>query len=182
MKFCSNCGNSISQRVPEGDSRTRYVCDNCDIIFYQNPKLITGTLPICGDKVVLCRRAIEPRQGYWTLPAGFMENGESTEQGALRESWEEAEVSLDNVELYRLFDLPHIDQVYIFYKGDIVDGKFGVGSESLEVALFAEDEIPWDELAFYIVGEILREYFEDRKVGQFPIRISSLDKQQIVSA
>jgi len=175
LKFCSQCGNTLAHRIPENDNRLRYICDHCHTVHYQNPRMVVGCLPIWQDKVLLCRRAIEPRKGFWTLPAGFMENGETTQAGALRETWEEAEANVDNVELYRLFDLPHIDQVYIFYRAELVEGKFGIGAESLETRLFAENEIPWRELAFPIVGETLVEYFEERRQGRFSVRISEVD-------
>jgi len=124
--------------------------------------------------VLLCRRAIEPRHGLWTLPAGFMENGESTLQGAVRETWEEARAKVANESFYRMFDLPHINQVYMFYRGDLVNGDYGVGPESLESALFAEAEIPWHDIAFPVVVETLREFFEDRKAGNFPVRATGL--------
>jgi len=175
LKFCSQCGNTLAHRIPDNDNRLRYICDRCHTIHYQNPRMVVGCLPIWQDKVLLCRRAIEPRKGFWTLPAGFMENGETTQAGALRETWEEAEANVANVELYRLFDLPHIDQVYIFYRAELVEGKFGVGQESLETRLFAESEIPWRKLAFPIVGETLAEYFEERRQGRFSVRISEVD-------
>jgi ADP-ribose pyrophosphatase YjhB (NUDIX family) len=175
LKFCSQCGNLLAQRVPDNDNRPRYICDHCDTIHYQNPRMVVGCLPSWQDKVLLCKRAIEPRRGFWTLPAGFMENGETTLAGALRETLEEADARVDKVELYRLFDLPHINQVYIFYRAELVGGKFGVGPESLETRLFAEDEIPWRELAFPIVGETLTDYFEERRGGGFSVRISAVD-------
>ena len=172
LKFCSECGNPVSKKIPAGDNRERYVCDACGAIHYQNPRMIVGTLPIAGDKVLLCKRAIEPRKGFWTIPAGFMENNETTLQGAVRESWEEAKAKLCNEQLYRIFDLPYINQVYIFYKADLVDNSFAAGEESLEVKLFSEDEIPWDEIAFGVVADTLREWLDDRKTGQYPVRIS----------
>lgn len=175
MKFCSNCSQPVVKQIPEGDDRPRYVCESCDTIHYQNPRIIVGSLPLVGDKVLLCRRAIEPRKGFWTLPAGFMENGETSLDGALRETWEEARAKLNQHELYRMFDLPHINQFYIFYRGHVIDERFGAGPESLDVALFSESEIPWDELAFAVVRKTLEEYFADRISGQFPVRVSSID-------
>jgi len=160
--------------IPEGDDRKRHVCDGCETIHYQNPNIITGCLPIHEDRVLLCRRAIEPRHGFWTLPAGFMENGETTEQGALRESWEEAEASIESQGLYTLFNLPQINQVYMFYRGTLSDLKFAPGLESLEVALFAEEEIPWKELAFPVVKKTLKHYFSDRTNDHFPFRSEDL--------
>lgn len=179
MKYCSECGHTVSQKIPEGDDRLRYVCDNCGAIHYQNPRLIVGTLPVYGDQVLLCRRAIEPRKGFWTLPAGFMENGETTVEGAVRESWEEARAKLSNEKLYRLFDLSYIDQVYMFYLADLVDGEFSAGPESLDVKLFNEADIPWDEIAFGVVVDTLKEFFADRKKGLFPVRISNTERTRL---
>lgn len=175
MKFCSQCGHSVELRIPPGDDRRRHVCPQCHTIHYQNPRLIVGCLPLAGERVLLCRRAIEPRRGFWTLPAGFMENGERTVEGAARETWEEARARVEHEQLYRIFDLPHIDQVYMFYRADVVDGEFGVGPESSEAALFAEHEIPWHELSFPVVVETLREFFADRRRGDYPVRVSGLD-------
>ena len=170
MKFCSNCGGTIDFRVPPGDNRPRFICDNCDTIHYQNPHIITGCLPVFEDKVLLCKRAIEPREGLWTLPAGFMENGETTEQGAIRESWEEARTQLEVSHLYLLFDLPHINQIYMFYHATLSSLDFAPGPESLEVELFKEEDIPWDNIAFKAVVESLKYYFADRKDGKLPFR------------
>jgi len=171
MKFCSFCGDPVEIRIPAGDNRKRHICNSCDTIHYHNPRIITGCLPIFEDKVLLCKRAIEPRREFWTLPAGFMENGESTEDGAIRESFEEALAELQNLNLYCLYSVPEIDQVFFFYRGELKHATaFGVGEESLEVQLFSEQEIPWEQLAFYTVVKTLRYFFEDRKQNQFPIR------------
>ncbi|WP_372760363.1 NUDIX hydrolase [Litorivivens sp.] len=171
MNYCSECGKPVAQRVPEGDDRLRYICDHCDTIHYQNPRVVVGCLITEGDKILLCRRAIEPRKNFWTIPAGFMENGETMLQGALRESQEEACAEVQGETLYRLFDIPRINQVYVFYRGTLKNGAFDAGPESLEVRLFDEDEIPWSELAFPVVTDLLMEYLEDRKTGQYPVRI-----------
>lgn len=175
MNYCSACGETVSKRIPEGDNRPRYICDSCATIHYQNPRMVVGTLPLWGEQVLMCRRAIEPRKGFWTVPAGFMENSETTLEGAQRETWEEARASIAEPQLYRLFDLPHINQVYIFYRGQLVDGAYDIGPESLEVQLFSEQDIPWDEIAFPVVTETLREFFADRKAGIFPVRITDID-------
>jgi ADP-ribose pyrophosphatase YjhB (NUDIX family) len=175
MKFCCQCGHKVSYQIPDGDTRPRFVCDNCNAIHYLNPKIVVGAIPVWNDKILLCRRAIEPRKGYWTIPAGFMENGETTAEGASRESWEEAVAQLDNLELYRLFDLPNINQVYIFYRADLVNGEYGVGIESLETALFDEQDIPWKELAFPVVVDVLKEFFDDRKTATYPVRVSGIN-------
>lgn len=174
MKFCSECGQSVTARVPDGDTRSRFVCDHCQTIHYQNPRIVAGCLAVYDQQVLLCRRAIEPRLGYWTLPAGFMENGETTEEAALRETWEEARATLQQQELYMLFNLPHINQVYMFFRGELADLDFSAGEESLEVRLFHEHEIPWDELAFPTVGKTLKQYFIDRQEQTFPVRIRDI--------
>jgi ADP-ribose pyrophosphatase YjhB (NUDIX family) len=175
MKFCTSCGNSVALRVPEGDDRERFVCTSCDSIHYINPRVIVGCVPVYEGRVLLCKRAIEPRYGYWTLPAGFMENGETTPQGAARETWEEARARVSELELYRIFDVPYISQVYMFYRCELDRGEYGVGPESLESGLYTEDEIPWDEIAFPVVKETLREYFRDVEKGQFPVRVSAIE-------
>lgn len=170
MKFCSSCGSQVEQRIPEGDDRERHICASCDTIHYTNPRIITGCLPIHEGKVLLCKRAIEPRLGFWTLPAGFMENGETILEGALRESWEEARAEIEVEELYTLFNLPYINQVYMFYRGRLTNLDFGPGIESLEVELFDEKSIPWDELAFPVIRKTLEHYFHDRQHGHYPLR------------
>jgi len=174
MKFCSTCGSAVVQEIPAGDDRQRHVCKDCDTIHYQNPRIITGCLALHEDKVLLCKRAIAPRHGYWTLPAGFMENGETTTEGALRESWEEAKARIEIESLYTLFNLPHINQVYMFYRGQLANLEFGPGIESLEVELFSEPDIPWDQLAFPVVNRTLELYFSDRKTGDFPVHNEDL--------
>lgn len=174
MKFCSNCGNPVERKIPEGDDRERHVCGHCNTIHYQNPRIIAGCLPIHEDKVLLCKRAIEPRYGYWTLPAGFMENGETIQEGALRESWEEANATIQVDSLYTMFNLPHINQVYFFYRGSLANLEFGPGTESIDVQLFTEDAIPWDELAFPVIKKTLEHYFSDRKSNHFPMRSEDL--------
>lgn len=170
MKYCSQCGESLTHRIPDGDNRPRFVCDSCETIHYQNPKIVTGCLPFYEDKVLLCRRSIAPRAGFWTLPAGFLENGETTEQGALRETVEEANASAEIVSLYTLFNLPHISQVYMFYRARLSNLDFHPGEESLETRLFEQHEIPWEELAFPVVTETLKHYFSDFGSNEFPIR------------
>ncbi|TRX73197.1 NUDIX hydrolase [Pseudomonas mangiferae] len=170
MKFCNQCGSPVCQRIPSGDNRLRYVCDGCQAIHYQNPRVVAGCLPVWQGRVLLCRRAIEPRRGYWTLPAGFMENGETLAQAAARETLEEAGAPVKDLALYMLFDLPHIDQVYLFFRAELADGTYAVGEESLEVRLFDEQEIPWSELAFPTVGRTLECFFADRRTQVFPVR------------
>lgn len=170
MNFCSQCGNPVSQQIPLGDNRLRFVCPQCQTIHYQNPRIIAGCLPVWGEQVLLCRRAIEPRRGFWTLPAGFMENGETLEQAAARETLEEACARVQDLNLYTLFDLPHINQVYMLFRAELVDLNFAAGAESLEVQLFSEQDIPWSELAFPTIGRTLECYFADRTQQLFPVR------------
>lgn len=163
MAFCLRCGRPTHLSIPEGDSRRRAVCGHCGYIHYENPNIICGTLAIWQDKVLLCRRAIEPRYGLWTLPAGFMEIGETIEAGAARETWEEAEGRVSHAHLYCIYNIPRIGQVYMLFQCDLDEGVFGVGSESLECALFDEADIPWGELAFPSIDRTLKHYFADRK-------------------
>jgi ADP-ribose pyrophosphatase YjhB (NUDIX family) len=165
MRFCSACGQTVEQSVPPGDNRPRYCCAGCGTIHYQNPKMVLGTVPVWGDQILLCRRAIEPRYGYWTLPAGFMENGESTSEGALRETIEEAGAQIEMGDLFSIIDVPQIEQVHLFFMARVLDSRFDPGPESLEARLFTEAEIPWDQLAFRTVTQTLRWYFEDIKAG-----------------
>ena len=178
MRFCSECGSSrLERRVPEGDSLPRDVCADCGAIHYRNPKIVVGCLATLGDEVLLCKRAIEPRQGLWTLPAGFMENGESLAAGAVRETLEEANARVDVGDLYTVISLPHIGQVYMMFRSRLLDRDFGPGPESLEVRLFREDEIPWERLAFRTIGRTLRTFFLDRRDGAFPLRLSTLERR-----
>ncbi|MEX0943373.1 MAG: NUDIX hydrolase [Pseudomonadales bacterium] len=173
MNYCSHCGHPVSQKIPAGDNRHRYVCDQCERIHYQNPRIIAGCVPVFEEKVLLCRRAIEPRSGYWTLPAGFLENGETTAIGAERETREEANANVEIIDLYTLFSLPHISQVYLFFRARLLDLDFSAGEETTEVRLFSEHEIPWDQLAFPVISQTLGHYFADYPQQTFPVR--SLD-------
>jgi ADP-ribose pyrophosphatase YjhB (NUDIX family) len=178
IKFCSACGSDrIERRIPEGDTLLRYVCAACGAIHYQNPKVVVGCLPEWKDQVLLCRRAIEPRYGLWTLPAGFLENGETVAAGAVRETLEEAGARVAVGELYTMISLPHISQIYVMFRARLLDLGFGPGSESLEVRLFREDEVPWEALAFRTIARTLRNYFLDRKLGAFPTRVSALERR-----
>ncbi len=167
MKFCANCGAKVVQRVPPGDSLPRWVCDECGEIHYQNPKLVIGTVPEHEGRILLCRRAIEPRYGYWTLPAGFMENDESTSQAALRETQEEAGATLEMGEPFTLISVPRVNQVHLYYRARLKNLEFKPGEETLEVALVEESEIPWKEIAFRTVGLTLKHWFADRGRGAF---------------
>ncbi len=178
MRFCSQCGSDrIALEVPAGDSRPRHVCHACSTIHYQNPKVVTGCLVTHGDRVLLCRRAIEPRRGFWTAPAGYLENGETLQEGAARETREEADARVEIDDLYAVFNLTHIHQIYVFFRGRLVDGQYGVGEESLESRLFSEEEIPWDEIAFPTVQKTLKYWLEDRKTGSYPVRVRDIPRR-----
>lgn len=174
MKYCSNCGHPVIRRIPSGDNLPRFVCEQCATVHYQNPKMVVGCIPEWEDRIMLCRRAIEPRYGLWTLPAGFMENGETTAEGAAREAVEEANANIEIVSLYTMLDLPHIDQVYIMYRARLLDLDYRPGEESLDVRLFREDEIPWEQLAFRTIDRTLRHYFADRRNGHFAVHTGEI--------
>jgi ADP-ribose pyrophosphatase YjhB (NUDIX family) len=177
MNFCNACGGPLGETVPEGDNRPRHVCRDCGAIHYRNPKVVTGCIPAWEDQVLLCRRAIRPRYGLWTVPAGFLENGESSHQGAIRETFEEANARVDIEALYSTFNLPHIDQIYMLFRARLLDLDFGPGEESLEVRLFREHEVPWDELAFPVVAETLKLYFCDQASGRFAIHMGDIVRE-----
>ncbi len=174
MQFCSACGAPVRLEVPPGDDRQRHVCQACARIHYQNPKVVVGCIPEWEQQVLLCRRAIEPQYGLWTLPAGFMEMGETAAEAALRETAEEAHARVEVLGLYSLFNLPQISQVYLLLRGRLLDLDFSPGTESLEVRLFREDEIPWDGLAFAAVRETLKLYFQDRRAGSFSVHMGDI--------
>lgn len=163
--FCRQCGQPARQQIPLGDNRHRDVCTDCNHIHYDNPRNIVGCLLEWQGRILLCRRAIEPRLGFWTLPAGFMENGESTIEGAAREAYEEATARCDELRLFSVYNLPRISQVYLMFAGRLRDGKAEANEETLEVRLFEEQDIPWQELAFPVVVEALERYFESRRLA-----------------
>jgi ADP-ribose pyrophosphatase YjhB (NUDIX family) len=174
IKHCRACGQAVDYRIPDDDNRERAVCPACNTIHYENPLNVVGTLPVWGEQVLLCRRAIEPRHGLWTLPAGFMELGESTDAGALRETIEEAGARIELQGLYTVLNVVRVGQVHLFYRARLLDTRFDPGTETLEARLFREDEIPWDEIAFRTVKETLLRYFEDRRTGQFGVHCADI--------
>jgi ADP-ribose pyrophosphatase YjhB (NUDIX family) len=174
MNFCSLCGAAVTQQIPLNDNRKRHVCTACGEVHYQNPKLIVGCIPEWQDKILLCRRAIEPRYGLWTLPAGFMENSETTPEAAARETLEEANAQVEIGELYSMYNLPYINQVHLLFRAKLLDLGFSAGVESLDVQLFNEQEIPWDNIAFRPVKFTLQYYFSDRKTGHFKFHTGDL--------
>jgi ADP-ribose pyrophosphatase YjhB (NUDIX family) len=168
MNFCSNCGQPVTQRTPPGDDRLRYYCESCGVVHYQNPKLVVGCIPEMEDQILLCRRAIEPGYGKWTLPAGYLENGESVAAGAKRETLEEANARVEILAPYALYNICHVNQIYLIFRARLKDKRFHAGNESLEVKLFSENNIPWREIAFRVINATLLQYFEDRRTGRFP--------------
>jgi ADP-ribose pyrophosphatase YjhB (NUDIX family) len=174
IKFCKACGGEAPYSIPPDDNRERAVCKVCGTIHYENPLNVVGTVPIWNDKVLLCRRNIEPRYGLWTLPAGFMELGETSAEGAVRETVEEAGARIDLLGLYTVLNVVRVGQVHLFYRARLRDTDFAPGTETIEARLFREDEIPWDDLAFRTVRETLLRYFEDRKRGQFEVHCADI--------
>ena len=161
MKHCPNCGSPVKAKIPTGDNRTRFVCSQCDIVHYQNPNIVVGCVVEHDGQILLCRRAIEPRRGFWTVPAGFLELGETLAQGAARETLEEACAEVRIGHLFASVDVIDVGQVHLFFAAKLLGG-YGVGQESLETMLFDEADIPWDELAFRSGIFALEKYFEDR--------------------
>ena len=174
MNFCVICGHKTTEKIPLGDHQLRRVCTDCGNIHYINPKVICGALVLWENKVLLCRRAIEPRYGLWTLPAGYMELFETMEQGAARETREEAEAEVEIEHLYCMYNIPRIGQIYVLFKANLINGAFGAGEESIECRLFEEHEIPWSELAFPSVEHTLKHYFADRKYNTFDMHLETL--------
>ena len=177
MNFCTQCGARLEFRVPTGDNLARHVCDACGTIHYQNPRLVVGCVPEHEGRILLCRRAIEPRRGYWTVPAGFMENGETLQQAAARESREEALAEVEIGSLLTIVHVLHAQQVHVFFRATLARPEFGVGSESLETQLITPEEIPWPQLAFPSTEFSLRRYLEDRAAGIEPHHFASLDRR-----
>jgi ADP-ribose pyrophosphatase YjhB (NUDIX family) len=174
IKHCRDCGAPTQYRVPADDNRDRAVCSACGEVHYENPLNVVGTVPVWGQQVLLCRRNIEPRYGLWTLPAGFMELGETTAEGAVRETVEEAGARIELEGLYTLLNVVRVGQVHLFYRARLLDTRFAPGPETIEAQLFHEQEIPWDQLAFRTVRETLQRYFADRSRGRFELHIADI--------
>ncbi len=174
IKHCRACGTGVDYRIPDDDNRERAVCPACATIHYENPLNVVGTVPVWGDEVLLCRRNIEPRYGLWTLPAGFMELGETTAAGAVRETEEEAGARIELQGLYTLLNVVRVGQVHLFYRARLLDTDFAPGPETIEARLFREDEVPWDEIAFRTVKETLQRFFADRRRGQFELHCADI--------
>jgi ADP-ribose pyrophosphatase YjhB (NUDIX family) len=176
INYCTNCGHKVSIAVPDGDNRERHVCFECGEIQYQNPKIVAGCLPVWENRILLCKRAIEPRKGYWTIPAGFMENDESIEEGAIRETWEEALAKVTNLQLYQIYNVSRVNQIYMLFRADLCEPEgFGVGPESLEVNLVEEKDIPWDEIAFKVIQNTLERFLVERRSGHFTFSMDSIE-------
>ena len=176
MSFCPKCGSIVEQAIPEWDNRLRDICTSpsCGKIHYQNPRVITGCIVESEEKILFCRRAIQPRYGLWTLPAGFLENSETISEGAARETMEEANADVEVIDLFSVFTLAHINQVYMLFRATLKTPHFGPGMESLEVELLDESQVPWDQLAFAAITETMRLYFADRKAGGFRTHIGEM--------
>jgi ADP-ribose pyrophosphatase YjhB (NUDIX family) len=177
MNFCSNCAARVALRIPDGDNVPRYVCDACGTIHYQNPKLVVGCVPEHEGKIVICRRAIEPRRGYWTLPAGFMENGETLQQAAAREAREEALIDVEIGSLLTVVHVLYAHQVHVFFRARMRNATYGAGIESLEVDLVRPQDIPWSEIAFPSTEYTLQRYLEDRAAGREPYHFTELERR-----
>lgn len=174
IQHCRVCGAPAEYRVPPDDNRERATCTVCGEIHYENPLNVVGTVPTWGDQVLLCRRNIEPRYGFWTLPAGFLELGESTAEGAIRETVEEAGANIELQGLFTLLNVVRVGQIHFYYRARMLDTTLAPGPETIEAQLFREDEVPWDELAFRTVRLTLEHYFADRRSGEFPLHASDV--------
>ena len=176
MNYCSHCGKPVQTQIPQGDNRERHVCGDCGTIHYVNPKLVVGAVVVWGKEILLCRRAIEPRRGYWTVPAGFLEVGETLEQGAAREAREEAEAAITISGLLSVINVTRVGQVHVMFRAGLVTPDFGIGDESLEVGLFTEQAIPWSELAFPSVRFTLERYYQDRAAGRTDVHVTEVGR------
>lgn len=174
MNYCSHCGQPVVLKIPQDDNLPRFVCESCETIHYQNPKIVTGCIPEWEDKILLCKRAIQPRYGLWTLPAGFMENLETLENAAKRETLEEARAVVHDLSLYAVYSIPHISQVYMMFRAKLSSPAFAAGPESLAVELFDEATIPWDQLAFKVIEQTLRRYYQDKLSGDFALHLAEI--------
>ncbi|BBO90823.1 NUDIX hydrolase [Desulfosarcina ovata] len=183
MNFCSQCGGPVTLTVPAGDDRPRHVCQACGTVHYQNPKLVVGCIPIWDDRILMCRRNINPRKGYWTLPAGFLENGETVADGARRETLEETGSRVTDLRPYRMIDIVHINQIYLMFLARLEALDFHPTPESAEVKLMPEDEIPWETIAFNVVEKTLHDFFQDRPENRFEFQMDRIDLkwQEIIS-
>ncbi len=178
INFCSCCGSPMEKKIPADDDHLRSVCTQCPHVQYENPKMVVGCIPVFKDRILLCKRNIEPRKGKWTLPAGYLENKESVQEGAVRETLEETRAHVRIIDPYRLFNIAFLDQIYLMFRARMWDETFGSTSESMEVRLFKESDIPWDEIAFRAIHQTLVDFFQDRKKGAYPFKIKDLKPDQ----
>ena len=178
MKYCSECGSLTVKKIPEDDNRERDCCKECYLIHYSNPKIIVGTIPVKDESILLCKRAIEPRYGKWTLPGGFLENGETVSEGAFRETLEETNTEVEMGDLYAIYNVPQINQVYMLHLAKVIADDYSATSESLEVQFFQEKEIPWDELAFPFVPMTLKNFFIDLKKDHYPLTTHTIERRK----
>jgi len=174
VTYCSACGAKMTDRVPKDDDQIRPVCERCGHVHYDNPKIVVGCIPILGDRVLLCRRNIEPRKGKWTLPAGYLENGETVQQGAVRETLEETRSRVAIIAPYRMFNLVFVHQIYLMFRARLLDSDFGPTKESTEVRLFSESDIPWEDIAFESIRQTLADFFSDRPAQAYPFEIKQI--------
>jgi len=177
MNYCSHCANPVNHIIPPDDDRPRYVCPSCNRIHYQNPRLVVGCIPIWQDQILLCLRDIEPRRGKWTLPAGYLENGETVTEGAHRETTEETGARIEALKPYLLFDIVHINQIYLMFRSELTPASFHPTRESVDVRLFKAENIPWEEIAFPVIKKTLRCYLADRDKGGFPFQIHPIKER-----
>jgi ADP-ribose pyrophosphatase YjhB (NUDIX family) len=175
MKYCSNCAQKVAFRLIEGDNLPRFVCGTCNTVHYQNPKIIVGCLPVFEDKILLCKRGIEPQLGFWNIPGGFMENGETIEAGAFREAYEEAKIKVSNKGLLSVYSVPHINQVHLHFVAKLHEKIWENTVESTDIQLFTEENIPWQDIAFPSNVFSLRAFFENRKTGNWQVRVGSYE-------
>lgn len=174
VNYCSACGAGITARIPEDDDHVRPVCDRCGHVHYENPKLVVGCIPVFGDRVLLCKRNIDPRKGKWTLPAGYLENGESVQEGAVRETLEETRSRVALIAPYRMFNLVFVHQIYLMFRARLLDEEFGPTKESTVVRLFSGTEISWDEIAFEAIRQTLTDFFTDQARQHYPFEIKDI--------
>ena len=177
MKFCSRCGATVALEILSGDDRARYTCRSCGTIHYQNPRVVVGCIPEWQGKILFCRRAIEPRYGHWTLPAGYLENGETVAEGARRETLEESGATVSGLVPYGLYNICYVNQIYLMFRGRLSDLDFRPGPESLDVRLFNMEEIPWDDLAFPVMEKTLTRYVRDRSRSVFTFHIDDIERR-----
>ena len=179
IKHCRECGSPVTYRLPDdGDTKPRAICTNCHTVHYENPLNVVGTVPVwgvSGEQVLLCKRNIEPRKGKWTLPAGFMELGETTAEGAARETDEEAGAQIEMGALFTLMNVSRVGQVHLYYRARLLSDRFNPGPETMEARLYTEDQVPWDDIAFRTVRETLQHYFADRRQGHFGFHVLDID-------